>query len=321
MKILATLLLLACTVPGAERRFRIDYAVSIDKIPTLANFIEVWLPVPHDDAYQTISKFNIESDYTYKIQTGDFGNKMLHMRIPRGTLTTLMLDMQFVVKRREHVRILNGATAGEDKYDQDANLQRWLEPDRLVPLDPKIRAWAKEVADAANAHTDLEKARAIYNHVVATIKFDTTGQGWGRGDIYYVYDSHRGNCTDFHAIFIGYARALGIPARFSIGLPLPKERGQGTIPGYHCWAEFYIKGVGWIPVDASEAAKDPARREYFFGAHDENRIEFTRGRDLTLTPRQHGDPLNYFIYPYVEIDGKPFPTVDAKFRYADLSTK
>jgi transglutaminase-like putative cysteine protease len=53
--------------------------------------------------------------------------------------------------------------------------------------------------------------------------------------------------------FIGYARAVGI----------------------HCWAEFYAQGIGWVPVDTSEAAKNPAKREYFFGAHDENRIEFS----------------------------------------------
>jgi len=98
---------------------------------------------------------------------------------------------------------------------------------------------------------------------------------------------------------------------------LPAERGAGQISGYHCWAEAYVRGVGWVPVDASEAAKDPSRREYFFGAHDENRVEFTRGRDLTLEPRQAGEPLNYFIYPYAEVDGRLHAGVDRKFQYRD----
>jgi transglutaminase-like putative cysteine protease len=164
----------------------------------------------------------------------------------------------------------------------------------------------------------VEKARAIYNHVVATVKYDKSGTGWGRGDIYYACDARRGNCTDFHAIFIGYCRAVGIPARFAIGFPLPADRGAGQVSGYHCWAEFYAKGIGWVPVDASEAAKNPAKREYFFGAHDENRIEFSQGRDLTLAPKQHGEPLNYFIYPYVEIDGKPSSSLEKSFAYRDL---
>jgi hypothetical protein len=162
-----------------------------------------------------------------------------------------------------------------------------------------------DAVEKANAHTDLEMARAIYNHVISTVKYDKTGKGWGRGDIYYACRERRGNCTDFHAIFIGYPRAVGIPARFAIGFPLPADRGEGKIDGYHCWAEFYARGIGWIPVDASEAAKNPAKRQYFFGAHDENRLEFTKGRDLMLAPRQKGDSLNYFIYRYAEVDGRP----------------
>jgi transglutaminase-like putative cysteine protease len=99
---------------------------------------------------------------------------------------------------------------------------------------------------------------------------------------------------------------------------LPPERGAGEVKGYHCWAEFFTPETGWVPVDASEAAKDPARRRYFFGAHDENRVEFSRGRDLILAPRQQGTPLNYFVYPYAEVDGQPFASVEQHFRYQDL---
>jgi len=194
-----------------------------------------------------------------------------------------------------------------------------LAPDRLVPVDGKIRQWAREVVRAAGARTDLEMGRAIYNHVVATVKYDKSGKGWGRGDIYYACDTRRGNCTDFHAIFIGYARALGVPARFAIGYPVPRDRGQGTIAGYHCWAEFYGRGFGWIPVDASEAAKDPSRREYYFGAHDENRVEFTRGRDIALQPAQGGERLNFFVDAYGERDGKKYGGVVTRVDYSDLS--
>jgi len=227
--------------------------------------------------------------------------------------------MRFNAMRREHIQerlhvdVYSGA-----KEDRDPEMARWLQPDRLVPIDGKVKQWAHEVVDAAGAKTDLEKVRAIYNHVVSTVRYDKSGQGWGRGDIYYACDARRGNCTDFHAIVIGYSRALGIPARFAIGFPLPADRGAGQISGYHCWAEVFVKGIGWIPIDASEAAKNPARREYFFGAHDENRVEFSIGRDLTLNPKQGGEPLNYFVYPYAEVDGKAFSSVDKTFSYRDV---
>jgi hypothetical protein len=301
-----------------ERRFEFEYKATVKGVPAGAKKVELWLPMPHDSPFQKITDVRIESPYPYQIHKAQYGNRVLHIGVSDPQQPSFTVTLRFNVLRREHVLAALqqvGYTPAKERRDPD--MARWLQPDRLVPTDGKIRQWAQEVVVAAGAKTDLEKARAIYEHVVSTVKYDKTGQGWGRGDIYYACDARRGNCTDFHAIFIGYCRAVGIPARFQIGFPLPADRGVGQVSGYHCWAEFYLKGVGWVPVDASEAAKNPSRREYFFGAHDENRVEFTVGRDLTLRPKQQGEPLNYFVYPYAEVDGKPFASVERSFSYRD----
>jgi transglutaminase-like putative cysteine protease len=328
MKIIATLLILsgvwltATQTPPRTRSFHFEYKAIAKDVSPGSGRLELWAPVPHDDEYQKITNLRVDSPYSYKIATGPHGNTMLHVAVndPPSTIlktNAFTVTIRFDAVRREHIqsRLSGGPALARDEDAKD--LAQYLKPDRLVPLDDQIRAWAREVVQKANAHTDLEMARAIYNHVVSTVKYDKTGTGWGRGDIYYACEERRGNCTDFHAIFIGYARAMGIPARFAIGFPLPLERGEGKIAGYHCWAEFYAKGIGWVPVDASEAAKNPSKREYFFGAHDENRLELSKGRDVALAPRQKGEPLNYFVYPYAEIDGK---TVDAGYAaaYRDL---
>jgi transglutaminase-like putative cysteine protease len=290
----------------------------VKDLPAGANKVELWIPVPHDDLYQRVTALHVETPYAYKIATGDQGNAILHLVVDRPKESAIPVTVTFHAVRRERLQPLAVVSTKSDAA-VPSDLSRWLKPDRLVPIDGQIRAWAREVVDAAHAHTDLEMARAIYDHIIATVKYDKTGKGWGRGDIYYACDARRGNCTDFHAIFIGYARAMGIPARFAIGFPLPADRGEGEIAGYHCWAEFYAKGIGWVPIDASEAAKNPAKREYFFGAHDENRVELSKGRDLALTPKQQGDPLNYFVYPYAEVDGKEFTSIDTEYAYRDRS--
>jgi transglutaminase-like putative cysteine protease len=313
--ILFALALSAATLPTPrERSFSFEYSVTVKDIPASAKTVDLWIPVPHDDPYQHLADLQIESPVKYQISTAADGNQILHLRTTRPATGAIPLTLRFNAVRKEH---LTNLTDHESKPESQATLDRWLKPDRLVPLDDTIRKWAREVVDAAHAQTDVEKARAIYNHIVATVKYDKTGKGWGNGDIYYACDARRGNCTDFHAIFIGYARSLGIPARFAIGFPLPSDRGSGKIAGYHCWAEFYAKGIGWIPIDASEAQKNPDKREYFFGAHDENRVEFSRGRDLVLIPRQQSDPLNYFIYPYAEIDGQKYASLDTVYSYKD----
>jgi len=115
------------------------------------------------------------------------------------------------------------------------------------------------------------------------------------------------------------ARSQGIPARFEIGFPLPLDKHSGEIAGYHCWSDFYIDGKGWIPVDISEAWKHPEKRDYFFGSHDVNRVQFTMGRDLNLSPAQNGKPLNYFVYPHVEVDGQEYGNVSFAFSFADVA--
>ena len=291
---------------GRSRTFRLTCRATVPVPPAGTKALDFWMPVPHNDKSQDVRELKIEAPAPYTIAPDQYGNQVLHLRPAAAPSAPLTITLTALVTRREHLNLrATDDHAPAETEAQDPNLARWLAPDRLVPLDFKIKAQAQAVVDQAGAKTDLQKARAIYEHVVSTVTYDKTGQGWGRGDIYYACDARRGNCTDFHAIVIGYCRALGIPARFSIGLPLPPQRGQGEVKGYHCWAEFFTKQTGWVPVDASEAAKDPSRRAYFFGAHDENRVEFTRGRDLTLKPRQAGPPLNYFVYPYAEADGQP----------------
>jgi hypothetical protein len=88
----------------------------------------------------------------------------------------------------------------------------------------------------------------------------------------------------------------------------------------HCWAEFYADGKGWIPVDISEAWKHPEKRDYVFASHDGNRMQFSVGRDLRLNPPPDGTRLNYFVYPYVEVDGREFANVDLAFWFADAAS-
>jgi transglutaminase-like putative cysteine protease len=179
------------------------------------------------------------------------------------------------------------------------------------------------ISELAKEHTngdttELAKAHDIYEYVVSTMRYDKTGEGWGRGDAVWACTSKRGNCTDFHSLLIGMMRSSNVPARFEIGFPLPESKSEGDIPGYHCWAEFYLDGTGWVPVDASEAWKNPAKRNYFFGAHDTNRVFFSYGRDLRLSPEQKGDPINYFIYPYAELGGKPVSGLQTHFSFRDV---
>src|SRR5207245_8255625 len=147
------------------------------------NNIDLWFTVPHDEPYQQIKNLRIDSPYAYEIVMASHGNKMLHVSIKQPKESTFAITMSLDATRTEHIqsRLFGGQVLARDEDPKE--LAQYLQPDRLVPLDDQIRAWARDVVEKANAHTDLEMARAIYNHVVSTVNYDKTGKGWGRGDI------------------------------------------------------------------------------------------------------------------------------------------
>lgn len=301
------------------RRFEFRYTTRTRAVPKQAQTLRLWIPVPDSDNQQEISHLTIESPVPYELhREPEYGNRYAYLELAPGAVTApFEVRIRFQVERRGH-RVVLHPPAAEPEISQatQAELARSLKPDRLVPTDGVIAVLAEQVT--RGLERPLDKARAIYNYVVSTMRYDKSGEGWGRGDALYACNVRKGNCTDFHALFIGMMRAAGIPARFEIGFPLPLDRNAGEIPGYHCWAQFYLEGVGWVPVDAAEGWKNPAKRDYFFGAHDENRVLFSRGRDIRFNPAQQGEPLNYFIYPYVELDGQPFSGVEYQYSFRDL---
>ncbi len=303
------------SVPGGERSFRFTYEAVVSKIPPDARSVDVWIPVAADGDVQRVSSLKVAAPPGASFHHDpEYGNTILHFALdPRGE-AEVRVRVSYDVRRREDRRA-PGAGSAHPASGPPAQ-ERFLRGDRLVPVDDFIKSIADEVTRGKT--TPLEKAVAIYEYTVETMKYDKSGTGWGNGDLYYACDIRKGNCTDFHALFIGLARAAGIPAKFVIGFPVPRERSEGIIAGYHCWAEFHLDGFGWIPVDTSEASKDKSRKGYYFGTLDPDRIEFTTGRDILLAPPQKGDRLNYFIYPYVEVDGKTHGEVERTFSYRNI---
>lgn len=299
----------------AVRHFTFHYSFTVKDVPA-GERVRVWFPEAHSDPYQEVRVVSATGDLDLKkTHESRFGNQMFYAENGKAKPGDLHFDVVYDVVRHEHLtlgvnrpRLQNASLSGKESKE-------FLGPDKLVPITGLPAELAAKVT--AGKSSTLDKARAIYEYVFENMQYDKTGTGWGRGDVLYACDAKKGNCTDFHSLFISMARSQGIPARFEIGFPLPANKAASDIAGYHCWAEFLDPQNGWVPVDISEAWKNPVKKDYFFGAHDADRIQFSTGRDLKLSPGQQGDPLNYFVYPYVEVGGKAYPNVSNAFSFAD----
>jgi transglutaminase-like putative cysteine protease len=301
----------------ATRHFTFHYAFTVKDVPAGEN-VRVWFPAAHSDPYQEVRVVSATGDLSLKkTHESRFGNEIYYAESSKAKAGDLHFEVVYDIVRHEHLslglvrpRLENAALSKKDS-------EQYLAADKLVPITGLPAELAVKVTSGKTSQ--LDKARAIYNYVFETLRYDKTGTGWGHGDVLWACDSKRGNCTDFHSLFIAMARSQDIPARFEIGFPLPADKASSDIAGYHCWAEFFNPQNGWIPVDISEAWKHPVKKDYFFGAHDTDRVQFSVGRDLKLNPPQAREPLNYFVYPYVEVAGKAYPNVANAFSFADVN--
>jgi len=297
-----------------SRHFTFHYAFTVKNLPS-GKMVRVWFPAAQSDQYQEVKIVSAKGDLPLKkTRESKFGNEIYFAEAGSSTQPELHFELEYDVVRRERIALQPAAHVVAASLTSKER-QEDLQPDTLVPITGLPADLAVKVTEGKTQ--PLDKARAIYDYVFTTMKYDKTGTGWGHGDVLYACDAKKGNCTDFHSLFIAMARSQGIPARFEIGFPLPPDKHSAEIAGYHCWSDFYVDGKGWIPVDISEAWKHPGERDYFFGSHDVNRVQFSMGRDLRLIPAQDGKPLNYFVYPYVEVDGQEYPNVSLAFSFAD----
>jgi len=290
-----------------SRQFLCTYRLNLLDVP-VDKSARVWIPVPPDNADQsvTIAERRLPASAAIS-EEPKYGNRILNFELTgerSGSIT-------YRVTRHE----IRGHSAVPST--RPADLQALLKPDSKVPVTGRF---LKLVDGKTLPRDQMALAHFLYDVVDAHMAYRKDKPGFGRGDSEWACDSGFGNCTDFHSLFISLARANHLPARFEIGLPIPSKHGKGEIPGYHCWAWFYADARGWVPVDISEADKHPEMKDYYFGNLTADRVAFYVGRDITLVPKQSGPALNYFIYPYVEVDGQPWPAekIKTSFNYEDV---
>ncbi|MDF2439696.1 MAG: hypothetical protein JWN98_680, partial [Abditibacteriota bacterium] len=222
------------------QRFDVSYAAEFGN-ETPKGPITLYLPVPSESDVQTVESLSIEPqlksgkllDWKLK-REAEYGNRFVEARV-QDVAPGSRVVLKYTIARRE----LSNPLFGQPRPTQstlNTPALRFLQADRLVPLNGPVADLAKDTVP--NADLD-QKMTAIYEKTVAMMAYDKSGTGWGQGDVIWACDNKRGNCTDFHSVLIGMARASQIPAKFEIGLPIPTDKNAGKIAGYHCWAYLF----------------------------------------------------------------------------------
>lgn len=305
------------TSPAKTRQVRFHYRFRVKDLASLAatgsdaerNLVRIWLPCAVSGEHQQIKRLEIASAVQFReTREKRYGNALLYGEVPLPASGEFAVDVPYEVTRSEVT-----SSAAQPQPLDDAQRQLFLGENALVPTGGK----AAEMLKALTLNKDqLALARQLYDVVDEHCVYKKEGTGWGRGDTNWVCDNGYGNCTDFHSLFMSLARSQGLPARFEIGFSLPTDKPSGPVAGYHCWAWFYVNDRGWIPVDISEADKHPQLKEYYFGNLTADRVTFSVGRDLQLDPPTKHEPLNFMVYPHIEVGGEKLPATNIELQFA-----
>lgn len=302
--------------PGADHaqaavcRFRFTYAGTIDGVTPGAP-ARVWLPLATDRFGQKIVEVEFSPPAEFRrTRERRFGNELLYFEAEADAAGEISFGVEYLVERKE-------LTPREAELVSPEDRRLYLSESRFVPRNPELLARLLPQQQSHLSARDL--ARSLYDAVEKRMRYEKPeGGAWGRGDAVWACDSGYGNCTDYHSLFLAAGYAAGVPGRFEIGFLLPTGERSGPVAGYHCWAFFAADGR-WIPVDISEADKQPEKKDYYFGNLTADRVTFSVGRDLQLDPPPaETEPVNFLVYPYVEVDGRRHTSFAPKFRFADV---
>jgi len=330
--------------PGAWRAVELVTKIEIDRPDSK---MQAWIPLPsvHENEWMRPgeSTWTGNAASVTRVRDAKYGAEMLHV-IWKDNEFMPSIEVTSRVLMRDRAIDLNkpGHAAPLSEAERKLN----LEGTDLIPVDGIVKQTSDKIVAAANAKSDIEKARAIYEWVVENTVRVAATRGCGVGDVAAMLKSGNlgGKCADLNALYVGLARAAGVPARDVYGVRvIPSQFGYKSLgagsanvtKAQHCRAEVFLEGFGWVPVDPADVRKvmleeppanlginDPkvvAARKTLFGAWEGNWVAYNTAHDIALPGAKH-PKLGFLMYPQAERASLLLDCLDPdNFRYALIS--
>jgi transglutaminase-like putative cysteine protease len=304
----------------------------------------VWVPaalITETPFQKTLSNtFNCEGGTAIAVESKTEALGIIAAEFPAGVKPILTVTSRIATRDCA----VDLATPRNGPKEDPAELEHFLRPTRLLPTDGIVKATASKITKGAK--TDVEKARLIYEWIVDNTFRNPKTRGCGIGDIRFMLESGDlgGKCADLNALYVGLARAAGLPARDVYGIRVAKSEmgykslgasSENVTKAQHCRAEVYLGEYSWLPVDPADVRKvmleePPGNRTMddnmvknartrLFGSWEMNWMAYNFAHDVGL-PGSNGATVGYFMYPQAETTQGRLDSLDPdNFRYEIMS--
>ncbi|MDR1720769.1 MAG: transglutaminase domain-containing protein [Dysgonamonadaceae bacterium] len=262
---------------------KIKYSVTLkpDVVPD-GETVSCWLPFPREDnRRQSEVKLLSVNDSNYIVSPNDYHHKTVYMQKTARQGEPLKFEITFSYRAvgewfdPEHADI-------KPYRKEEALYKEYIaeRPPHVVFTDSIKSLSARLIGDEKNPYLI---ARKIFEYV--DIRYPWAGaREYATIDNIplYVMENGHGDCGQVTLLFITLARYNGIPARWQSGFMLHPGRVN-----LHDWGEYYLEGIGWIPVDQSFGLKgfdDTACKYFYASGMDSYRMVVNNDYAMPLFP-------------------------------------
>lgn len=227
-------------------------------------------------AYQDVLSWEVDAPAVYDMISDEYGNQYAQFDF-RDIEPGQRVDLTFRYRVRAYARTFD---LGDCEGESVAN---FLDP------EPYIESEAEEIIVlaiqlSAGATSVCEQARAIYDYVADTITYS----GYEPDDkgALYALENKTGDCTEYTDLLVALNRSVGIPSRYVEGVTANEGEKR------HSWAQVYLPGAGWAPVDATWG-RWPDKRDVYFAGTTPDHVIVVLGRNTSILNGYH-----YWTYHY-----------------------
>lgn len=254
------------------------------------DMLELNVPVPLDWAEQKVQSVEVTGDDAFQLDDVDGLGRIVRSRytVP-ATLPapghSRALEVRYVLTRREirtdaHVLVRRRF----DQYDERSAAYRlFTRREKGIEVDaPEIVELAAGMK--ARATTPYRFAGAAYRYVIEHTEYVTPSPSDGALACLH---NGKADCGSYSLLFVALCRAGGVPAR-----PVAGCWAMGDNQ-WHCWAEFFVAEVGWVPADPTAGQRGAREREYYFGNLDNNRVALAKTFNLAVETTRGSTELGF----------------------------
>jgi len=262
-----------------KRRYTINYSVDVRiQEASRPNTLYLWIPKPIGSPSQrNVSLLSRSMEPFVENYRGVSLYKLDNLGV--GSNHTINLSFNVEVYAQE-----TGIRAANIKQNQTPLMSSYIQSTALIPSNHQL------ILSTVNAIVGREqnpyvKAKLIYDWIIANIKIDETMPA-SANNVVSALEHKQADAYNAALLYTALLRATKLPCIPVAGVLI--NRNRQTLR--HYWAEFWIDGFGWLPVDPAMGAgavpesfitkQDLAN--YYFGNIDSQRIAFSRG-EVTLS--------------------------------------